>query len=271
MKKLKTQTGLVRSDENAKAHARKESGKSSKKKQAKTRQREKKTKKAKKTKEPKPPKEKKRKQGGKGKPYQAKTFADLTEGKTRATDYTREELEKQVKRLAGIANRRLTRLEEKGLTNTPAYKRAHDILGTIGREKYSGAVKSMTYSELSAEFTRLRDFLSLKTSTAAGVTSWKRNVYNSLVDAGFEGSQQEISELFDKYMTKELESLLGSDTIYILLQSEAGRPFLQRALDAIDYANTAGISQGEALGMEFGITTDKMAAQIMAQYLGDKL
>ena len=71
------------------------------------------------------------------------------------------------------------------------------MLETQGRTKFSGAVKSMTRTELVAEYLRLRDFLSAKTSTMQGIKNWKRNVYQSLVDRGFTGSQEELSELFE--------------------------------------------------------------------------
>lgn len=90
----------------------------------------------------------------------------------------------------------------------------------------------------------------------------------SLVDRGFTGSQEELSELFDKYMTKELEAALGSDVVYTLLQTDNGRPFLQRANDAIDRAKQTGESQTTALSREFNITTEEQAAQILAKYFG---
>lgn len=270
MEKLETQTGLIKKPaKKPSATARRDSsgkaGKVSNKKAAKQR----KTAKLKEKKEAKPPKEKKkRKQGGKGRPYQAKGWEAYAPKGPAATSYTREELEQIVRRAAGAANRRLQRLEEKGETNTPAYKRAQKMLATQGRNRFSGAVRGMTRNELIAEYMRLRDFINLKTSTAAGLKDWKNNIYNSLLDRGFEGSKQEISDLFDKYMTKQMEEALGSDVVYTLLQTEEGRPFLQRAQDAIEYAKTAGIDQREALAMEFNIQSEKQAAQILAQYFG---
>jgi hypothetical protein len=215
--------------------------------------------------QPKPPK--KRKQGGKGRPFQPKPWEAYAPKGPNATSYTREELEQIVRRASGAANRRLKRLEEAGETKG-VYKRALGMLETQGRTKFSGAVKSMTRTELVAEYLRLRDFLSSKTSTMQGIKDWKRNVYESLVDRGFTGSQEELSELFDKYMTKELEAALGSDVVYTLLQTENGRPFLQRAKDAIDRAKQTGESQTTALSREFNITTEEQAAQILAKYFG---
>lgn len=265
MKKLENQTGLEKQGKKPSATARKDSsgkaGKVSNKKRAK----QKKTAKLQEKRASKSPK--KRKQGGKGRPYQPKPWEAFAPKGPNATSYTREELEAIVRRASGAANRRLKRLEEAGETKG-VYKRAMGMLETQGRTKFSGAVKSMTRSELIAEYLRLRDFLSSKTSTMQGIKDWKRNVYESLKDRGFEGSQAELSELFDKYMIEELEKALGSAVVYILMQSEKGRPFLQRAKDAIDNAKKNGIDTKKALAKEFNISTEEQASQILAQYFG---
>lgn len=265
MKKIKNQLGLVKPDKlpagaTAKSEQKPSTRKASNKKQAKQRKASKASKPPKKPKKPK-------KQGGKGRPFQPKPWEAYAPKGPNATSYTREEMEQIVRRASGAANRRLKRLEEAGETKG-IYKRALGMLETQGRTKFSGAVKSMTRTELVAEFMRLRDFLSAKTSTMQGIKDWKRNVYESLVDRGFTGSQEELSELFDKYMTKELEEALGSDVVFTLLQSDNGRPFLQRAKDAIDRAKQTGESQTTALSREFNITTEEQAAQILAKYFG---
>lgn len=260
MKKIKNQLGLVKPDKlpagaTAKSEQKPAPRKASNKKQAKLNEK----------KASKPPK--KRKQGGKGRPYQPKPWEAYAPKGPNATSYTREELEQIVRRTSSVANRRLKRLEEAGETKG-VYKRALGMLETQGRTKFSGAVKSMTRTELVAEYLRLRDFISSKTSTMQGIKDWKRNVFQSLVDRGFTGSLEEISELFDKYMTKELEAALSSDVVYTLLQTDNGRPFLQRAKDAIDRAKQTGESQTTALSREFNITTEEQAAQILAKYFG---
>ena len=265
MKKIKNQLGLVKPDKLPAGATAKSEQKPATRKASKPPKKRKASKPPKKRKASKPPK--KRKQGGKGRPFQPKPWEAYAPKGPNATSYTREELEQIVRRASGAANRRLKRLEEAGETKG-IYKRALGMLETQGRTKFSGAVKSMTKTELVAEYLRLRDFLSAKTSTMQGIKEWKRNVYGSLVDSGFTGSQEELSELFDKYMTKELEEALGSDVVYTLLQTDNGRPFLQRAKDAIDRAKQTGESQTTALSREFNITTEEQAAQILAKYFG---
>lgn len=259
MKKLKNQTGLAKQTKAASATARKDSsgkaGKVSNKKQASN------TKQA--SKESQPPK--KRKQGGKGRPYQPKPWEAYAPKGPNVSNYTREELEQTVRRASGAANRRLKRLEEAGETKG-AYKRALGMLKTQGREKFSGAVKSMTRNELIAEYLRLRDFLSSKTSTMQGIKDWKHNIYLALKERDFEGTEEELSELFDKYMTKELEDALSSNTVFILLRTEKGRPFLERAKDAITKAKETKTDPKKALSQEFNISTEEQASQILAMY-----
>lgn len=265
MKRLKNQTGLEKQGKKPSATARKDSsgkaGKVSNKKRAK----QKKTAKLQEKRASKSPK--KRKQGGKGRPYQPKPWEAFAPKGPNATSYTREELEAIVRRASGAANRRLKRLEEAGETKG-VYKRAMGMLETQGRTKFSGAVKSMTRSELIAEYLRLRDFLSAKTSTKQGIKDWKHNIYLALKDRGFEGTQDELSDLFDKFMIKGMEDALGSNTVFILLRTEKGRPFLERALGAIDRAKESKTDPKKELSREFNISTEEQASQILAQYFG---
>lgn len=261
MKKLKNQTGLAKQTKAASATARKDSsgkaGKVSNKKQAKLQE-----KKASKASQP-----KKRKQGGKGRPYQPKPWEAYAPKGPNVMNYSREELEQTVRRASGAANRRLKRLEEAGETKG-MYKRALGMLETQGRTKFSGAVKNMTRNELVAEYLRLRDFLSAKTSTIQGIKSWKHNIYLALKERDFEGTEEELSDLFDKFMTKEMEDALGSNPIFVMLRTEKGRSLLDRAKDAIDRAKEAKTDPKKELSKVFNISTEEQAEQILAMYFG---
>ena len=136
MKKLKTQTGLVR-EEPAEKESRmvQKPKKASNKKAAKQRKTEKlKAKKA------------KRKQGGKGRPFRAKPWADYAKGERAANAYSTDELRDIVKRAAKAANNRLRALEKAGLTKS-AYQRA---IRQTGKDipRYREKVSSATRQEL---------------------------------------------------------------------------------------------------------------------------
>lgn len=267
MKKLKNPTGLAKQTKAASATARKDSsgkaGKVSNKKQAKQR----KTAKLQEKKASKASQLKKRKQGGKGRPYQPKPWEAYAPKGPNVMNYTREELEQTVRRASGAANRRLKRLEEAGETKG-MYKRALGMLETQGRTKFSGAVKSMTRNELIAEYLRLRDFLSAKTSTIQGIKSWKHNIYLALKERDFEGTEEELTDLFDRFMTKEMEDALGSNPIFVMLRTEKGRSLLDRAKDAIDRAKETKTDPKRELSRVFNISTEEQAEQILAMYFG---
>ena len=82
-----------------------------------------------------------------------------------STIYTkaRNEYAKEVSRKASMANKRLRRLENKGMVDTPAYRRWLDYKGGI-----NFSVAGKDYNELQKENARLNQFLSGKTSTIRG-------------------------------------------------------------------------------------------------------
>lgn len=75
------------------------------------------------------------------------------------------ELRKEVSRLSSMANKRLKRLENAGLTHSPAYKKWL----AEGGQKFG--VKGKTINEVQAELARLRNFINSKTSTIRGLNA----------------------------------------------------------------------------------------------------
>ena len=87
------------------------------------------------------------------------------EKKQRISDYR-----KEASRLAAMANKRVTRLENNGLQDAPAYK------GYIesGGGKFS--VKGKTHNELQREVARMQKFIAAKTSTVTGVNNYLKGI-----------------------------------------------------------------------------------------------
>lgn len=82
------------------------------------------------------------------------------------TDWIRAEtkaLKAEVSRKASMANKRLRRLEAKGLTSSPAYKMWLESGGA------NFSVRGKSYNELQAELARVNRFIDAKTSTIRGV------------------------------------------------------------------------------------------------------
>lgn len=83
----------------------------------------------------------------------------------------RNEYAKEVSRKASMANKRLKRLEKRGLTDTPSYKQ---WLNYKDGQKFSVAGKD--YNELQKENARLNQFLNGDTSTIRGTNKWLKNI-----------------------------------------------------------------------------------------------
>ena len=204
MKKAKTQTGLVREEPAGKeARMIQKTQKVSNKKAAKQR----KSAKLKEKKET-----KKRKQGGKGRPFRAKPWADYAKGEKPTKAYTTDELRGIVTRAAKAANNRLRALEKAGYTKS-AYQRAARHTGK-DIPRYREKVASATRQELEKEFAQLRDFMTAPTSTVGGMREYQERIIKAAQAAGFKGDFANLSALFEKYMSAEWENLLGSDVIY---------------------------------------------------------
>lgn len=87
------------------------------------------------------------------------------------------ELRQQVSRLASMANKRIQRLEQSELTDTPAYKSWEEN----GRHRFS--VRGKTYQEVQAEYWRVKKFIENKTSTVTGA---KQVLYDMASATGIE-------------------------------------------------------------------------------------
>lgn len=72
---------------------------------------------------------------------------------------------KRISRLVSLANKRLKRLEEAGLDDSPAYQKWVEA----GAEKFS--VKGKDPNELQRELSRLKNFIESETSTVRGVNN----------------------------------------------------------------------------------------------------
>ena len=75
------------------------------------------------------------------------------------------EFRKEVSRLASLANKRIQRLEDAKLTDSPAYQK----LVENGSVKFG--VKGKTYNQLQSEMARLNRFINAQTSTIRGINS----------------------------------------------------------------------------------------------------
>ena len=84
---------------------------------------------------------------------------------------------KKISRLVSLANKRLKRLEDAGLNDSPAYQKWVEA----GAEKFS--VKGKDHNQLQRELSRLKNFIESETSTVRGVNNvLKRMAQNTGIE-----------------------------------------------------------------------------------------
>lgn len=91
---------------------------------------------------------------------------------TKSGQLTRKEkeLRREASRLASLANKRIKRIEQQGLTESPAYKKYVED----GKQKFGVRGKNM--EEVKQEVARMNDFIKKQTSTVTGTKKYLNNV-----------------------------------------------------------------------------------------------
>ena len=84
------------------------------------------------------------------------------------------ELRQEARRLVSLANKRLKRIEQQGLTESPAYKKFVED----GKQKFG--IKGKSTEEVKQEVARMNDFIKKQTSTVRGTKQYLDNVANSV-------------------------------------------------------------------------------------------
>jgi len=135
--------------------------------------------------------------------------------------FTEEErkLRAEARRLVSMANKRLRRLEEQNLTNSPAYKKWVED----GAQKFS--VKGKSMKEVKQEIARMNDFLEKQTSTVKGAKQYFKNVAKEVGIEKFDDFtdlQNKLNTFFETtakikeylYNTKEIAVAIGYQKIW---------------------------------------------------------
>jgi len=135
--------------------------------------------------------------------------------------FTEEErkLREEARRLVSMANKRLRRLEEQNLINSPAYKKWVED----GGQKFS--VKGKSMEEVKQEVARMNNFLKMQTSTVKGAKQYFLNVAKEVGIEKFDDFtdlQNKLSTFFETtakikeylYNTKEIGVAIGYQKIW---------------------------------------------------------
>lgn len=126
-------------------------------------------------------------------------------------DTNRATLERAVRRAAKAANQRLRVLEAQGRTKG-AYKLAMRNLGE--RTRFKERTKTLSDKELRAEYARLREFISAKTSTPSGIAEADLKRFTKAQESGFSGTLEEWIDYSEQFFAARIEELFSSDVIY---------------------------------------------------------
>lgn len=125
---------------------------------------------------------------------------------------------KEASRLAAIANKRIKRLENNGLENSPAYQ------GYIknGGEKFS--VRGKDHNELQAEVSRMNKLIKAQTSTVRGTNKYLKGMakdtgmkYKNLTELQAKTDEFfKLSSMIEQYLTtvEDMASAIGYQKIW---------------------------------------------------------
>lgn len=139
-------------------------------------------------------------------------------GKSPFTEEERK-LREEARRLVSMANKRLRRLEQQNLLNSPAYKKWVED----GGQKFS--VKGKSMEEVKQEVARMNDFLKKETSTVKGAKQYFKNVAKEVGIKKFDDFtdlQNKLNTFFETtakikeylYNTKEIGVAIGYQKIW---------------------------------------------------------
>lgn len=137
---------------------------------------------------------------------------------------TRAELMLIIQRAAHVANERLRALERAGETGG-AYRMAQTYLSLYDRSRFpegNQILKNMRYGRLQSTYRELREFLSAESSTVSGIGRIRKSRYDTAVQRGFTGTEDEWNTAVVKYFAEVKEGLFSSDTVYNALTNQSG-------------------------------------------------
>lgn len=176
----------------------------------------------------------------------------------------------EARRLVSLANKRIKRLEERNLTDTPAYKALVKNNGTEPRF----SVKGKDYNELQSMVGEINRFVKAKTSTVRGTVSVVKNMAN-ITDFKYESVTQlknsmgkffELASKIEQYVrdTQDIASAIGYQKIW-----EAINEYLE--VEKIDLSDSEQSIDGLIETISDAIVERETAVTLTSNYDGSTL
>ena len=178
------------------------------------------------------------------------------------------ELRQEARRMVSLANKRLKRIEQQGLTESPAYKKFVED----GKQKFG--IKGKSTEEVKQEVARMNDFIKKQTSTVRGTKQYLDNVADSVGITDFDNYkdlQTKLNTFFrgvDKvrdYLrnSKEVSVAIGYSKIHEVVSDYVEE--MGSDLDSID--NLVGEMAGKVIeGAGYG-KVDEILDKFMGKFL----
>lgn len=150
--------------------------------------------------------------------YEPKSWAYYSPGTTDPNQLTKQELVQVIRKAAKAANQRLRALEKSDAINTAktgAYKYAQSQMPGKIKPRFNERPKeTVDRTALKHMYLQLREFMTMKSSTVTGVRAIRDARYQTAVQRGFKGTQEQWDMAVQKFFTKTVEKLFDSDKIY---------------------------------------------------------
>ena len=142
-------------------------------------------------------------------------------------DYNMKDLRKMVYNMSYNANRRISRIEKKGLSSSAARlaSKRYGLKNSAGF-RFSTKLSKLNQKQLENQFNILKEFMLSDSSTVRGAENEQRQSklflkrYNLAKEKGFKGSAVKFQVMSNVLWTEVNEKRLSSDVAFYLIQSE---------------------------------------------------
>ena len=190
----------------------------------------------------------------------------------KSSQFTQKERQfrREASRLVSLANKRLKRIEQQGLIESPAYKKYVED----GKQKFG--IRGKTNGEVKQEVARINDYIKKQTSTVTGTKKYLDNVAKSVGIVKFDNYQQLQEQLnaFFRGVDKVREYLKNSKEVSVAIGyskiHEVVSNYVQEVGSELDSIDDLVVEMAEKVieGAGYG-KADEMLDDFMENFMND--
>lgn len=180
------------------------------------------------------------------------------------------EFRREASRLVSLANKRLKRIEQQGLIESPAYKKYVED----GKQKFG--IRGKTNGEVKQEVARINDYIKKQTSTVTGTKKYLDNVAKSVGIVKFDNYKQLQDQLnaFFRGVDKVRDYLKNSKEVSVAIGyskiHEVVSNYVQEVGSELDSIDDLVVEMAEKVieGAGYG-KADEMLDDFMEDFMND--